>query len=35
MFARGAVPGRVLEWSYDAEEEDFTKGMYFFLVTKS
>lgn len=25
MFARGAVPGRVLEWSYDAEEEDFTK----------
>jgi len=26
MFAQGAVPGRVLEWSYDAEEEDFTKG---------
>lgn len=26
MFARGAVPGRVLEWSYDAEDEDFTKG---------
>ncbi|XP_006456924.1 hypothetical protein AGABI2DRAFT_122803 [Agaricus bisporus var. bisporus H97] len=25
MFARGAVPGRVYEWSYSAEEEDFTK----------
>ncbi|KAF9445334.1 PigN-domain-containing protein [Macrolepiota fuliginosa MF-IS2] len=25
MFARGAVPGRVLEWSYSPEEEDFTK----------
>ncbi|KAJ3558140.1 hypothetical protein NP233_g11569 [Leucocoprinus birnbaumii] len=25
MFARGAIPGRVLEWSYSPEEEDFTK----------
>ncbi|KAH6902824.1 GPI ethanolamine phosphate transferase 1 [Coprinopsis sp. MPI-PUGE-AT-0042] len=25
MFSRGAVPGRVKEWTYDAEEEDFTK----------
>ncbi|KAF8165903.1 Phosphatidylinositolglycan class N-domain-containing protein [Crassisporium funariophilum] len=25
MFARGAVPGRVKTWSYDEDEEDFTK----------
>ncbi|KAJ3562843.1 hypothetical protein NP233_g9326 [Leucocoprinus birnbaumii] len=25
MFARGAVPRRVSEWSYSPEEEDFTK----------
>ncbi|KXN81842.1 GPI ethanolamine phosphate transferase 1 [Leucoagaricus sp. SymC.cos] len=30
MFARGAVPGRVLEWSYDSEEEDFTKDAVLF-----
>lgn len=32
MFARGAVPGRVYEWSYGAEEEDFTKGDSPFLL---
>lgn len=26
MFARGAEPGRVHTWSYDEEDEDFTKG---------
>lgn len=26
MFAKGATPGRVLTWSYDEHEEDFTKG---------
>ncbi|TFK28974.1 GPI ethanolamine phosphate transferase 1 [Coprinopsis marcescibilis] len=25
MFARGATPGKVKTWTYDAEEEDFTK----------
>ena len=25
MFARGAVPGRVEAWSYNEEDEDFTK----------
>ncbi|KAJ7606827.1 Phosphatidylinositolglycan class N-domain-containing protein [Roridomyces roridus] len=25
MFTRGAVPGKVMEWSYDEDEEDFTK----------
>jgi GPI ethanolamine phosphate transferase 1 len=27
MFARGATPGKVHTWSYDEDEEDFTKGM--------
>lgn len=26
MFSRGATPGKVKTWSYDAEDEDFTKG---------
>jgi phosphatidylinositol glycan class N len=26
MFARGAAPGRVDMWCYDADAEDFTKG---------
>lgn len=26
MFARGATPGKVKTWSYNEEEEDFTKG---------
>jgi len=26
MFARGASPGKVKTWSYDEDEEDFTKG---------
>ncbi|KAJ6601273.1 Phosphatidylinositolglycan class N-domain-containing protein [Mycena vulgaris] len=25
MFARGATPGKVMTWSYDEDEEDFTK----------
>ncbi|KAJ7146305.1 PigN-domain-containing protein [Mycena epipterygia] len=28
MFARGATPGKVMSWSYDEDEEDFTKGKY-------
>ncbi|KAG1751768.1 Phosphatidylinositolglycan class N-domain-containing protein [Suillus lakei] len=27
MFAQGATPGKVEAWSYDEEDEDFTKGM--------
>jgi hypothetical protein len=27
MFAQGATPGKVDAWSYDEEDEDFTKGM--------
>ena len=27
MFARGAVPGRVMTWSYDEDDEDFTRGV--------
>jgi hypothetical protein len=27
MFAEGATPGKVDTWSYDEEDEDFTKGM--------
>jgi hypothetical protein len=26
MFSRGATPGRVETWTYDEEDEDFTKG---------
>lgn len=26
MFSRGATPGKVKTWSYDEEDEDFTKG---------
>jgi len=26
MFAKGAAPGKVKTWSYDEDEEDFTKG---------
>lgn len=26
MFSRGADPGRVKTWSYDEEDEDFTRG---------
>ena len=26
MFTHGADPGRVDEWCYDEEDEDFTKG---------
>jgi len=26
MFARGATPGKVKTWSYNEEDEDFTKG---------
>ena len=26
MFAKGASPGKVKTWSYDEDEEDFTKG---------
>lgn len=26
MFARGAIPGKVETWSYDEEDEDFTRG---------
>jgi phosphatidylinositol glycan class N len=26
MFAQGATPGKVDTWSYDEEDEDFTKG---------
>ena len=27
MFACGATPGKVETWSYDEDEEDFTKGL--------
>ncbi|KAJ7769720.1 alkaline-phosphatase-like protein, partial [Mycena olivaceomarginata] len=27
MFSDGATPGKVLTWSYDEDEEDFTKGI--------
>lgn len=27
MFARGATPGKVKTWSYNEEDEDFTKGV--------
>jgi hypothetical protein len=26
MFAHGATPGKVKMWTYDEEDEDFTKG---------
>jgi hypothetical protein len=26
MFADGATPGKVKMWTYDEEDEDFTKG---------
>jgi len=26
MFSRGATPGKVKMWTYDEEDEDFTKG---------
>jgi phosphatidylinositol glycan class N len=26
MFSRGAAPGKVMTWSYNEEDEDFTKG---------
>jgi hypothetical protein len=29
MFSRGAIPGKVKTWSYDEEDEDFTKGQTF------
>jgi GPI ethanolamine phosphate transferase 1 len=27
MFADGATPGKVDTWTYDENDEDFTKGM--------
>ncbi len=27
MFAKGASPGKVKTWSYNEDEEDFTKGV--------
>lgn len=27
MFSQGATPGKVLTWSYNEEDEDFTKGI--------
>lgn len=29
MFSHGATPGKVKTWSYDEEDEDFTKGTIF------
>jgi len=26
IFAHGAIPGRIHTWSYDGDDEDFTKG---------
>ena len=26
IFAHGAIPGRIHTWSYDENDEDFTKG---------
>jgi phosphatidylinositol glycan class N len=28
MFSKGASPGKVKTWSYDEDEEDFTKGVW-------
>ena len=28
IFAHGAIPGRIRTWSYDEDDEDFTKGAY-------
>ena len=28
IFAHGAIPGRIHTWSYDENDEDFTKGAY-------
>jgi phosphatidylinositol glycan class N len=28
MFSHGATPGKVMTWCYDADEEDFTKGLW-------
>ena len=28
IFAHGAIPGRIHTWSYDEDDEDFTKGAY-------
>lgn len=33
MFARGATPGTVRTWSYNEEDEDFTKGRQPFSCT--
>lgn len=33
MFARGATPGKVKTWSYNEEDEDFTKGKLFCLCS--
>lgn len=34
MFARGATPGKVKEWSYHEDDEDFTKGAFFLEGSK-
>ena len=28
IFAHGAIPGRIYTWSYDENDQDFTKGAY-------
>ena len=34
MFARGAEPGKVETWSYNEEDEDFTRGMTYVFTTQ-
>jgi len=34
MFTRGATPGKVKEWTYHEDEEDFTKGQWMSLVAR-
>jgi GPI ethanolamine phosphate transferase 1 len=33
IFAHGATPGRIKTWSYNEEDEDFTKGSDKFELT--
>jgi hypothetical protein len=33
MFADGATPGKVKMWTYDEEDEDFTKGDWDFFFS--
>ncbi|KAJ7837393.1 Phosphatidylinositolglycan class N-domain-containing protein [Mycena olivaceomarginata] len=32
MFSHGATPGKVMTWCYDADEEDFTKGLWIYAT---